>query len=221
MSEYILKARERNETGRAANNKLKKENLVPGIYYHKGEASVPLAIKYQDLMAMFSTPHTIIHLRVGAKNFQAIAKQIQYSPVARKPIHISFEGVSSNQTFHTKVHVKLKYDDHADWHKQGGVLQQLTEEVEVEVLPQDLPEYIEVDASHMKIGDQVHIKDLKYPKIKFLEDENKLLASVIMPRVEKEPEPETELTPADAAPAAEAKSEAPAQDKKDEDKKAS
>ena len=161
MSEYILKAQAREAVGRAANNKLKTQGKIPGVYYHHGEPSRPLSLLEKDVQALLSTSHAIINLRVGGESYKAVAKEVQYSPVARRPIHISLEGVSNNEVFHTSVHVSVFHSETCPWQKAGGVVQTLNHEVEIECYPKDMPSELKVDVSDLEIGDAILLKHLK------------------------------------------------------------
>jgi large subunit ribosomal protein L25 len=92
----------------------------------------------------------------------------------------------------------------------GGILEQIRRELEVECLPADFPSQIEVDVSHLDIGDSIHVQDISVDKVKVLTEPHLTIATVVPPVVEKEPEPEA--VPIEAG---EEEAEAPAEEEKD------
>jgi len=194
MSDYTLNAHARQGSGRAANNKIKKQGLIPAVYYYHGEDSVLLAIDEKDVRAFMKTPHAIVNLKVGNKTYMAVTKEVQFQAGKKIPAHLSFQGVNTNETFTAFVPIHFHHEEECGWQNEGGVLQTNASELEIECLPQDMPQSIEVDVSTLAIGDTYSIGQIKLKGVTFLEDPEHVIASIILPKVEAEPENTTEDT---------------------------
>lgn len=218
MSEYTLKAQTREGSGRAANNKIKKMGLIPAVYYHHGEKSIPLAIHEKEVREFMRTPHAIVNIKVGNKTLMAVTKEVQFESGKKGPIHLSFQGVSMNETFHAKVGVHVHHTHECGWQLEGGVVQTITSELNIECLPKDMPQSIEIDVSNLKVGDSYTVSQLKLKGVKFLDEADHVIASIILPRQEAEPveeenTAESTVTPISAAPGKEGAEAAPATEK--------
>ncbi|UCB57294.1 MAG: 50S ribosomal protein L25 [Candidatus Omnitrophota bacterium] len=197
MEKINLKAKMREELGKEAVKKLRKEGLVPAVVY-KESKSLNLKVSARDL---FEATHTkagenvIINLQIESKKpvRTTIIKEIQYHPVTADILHVDFNEISLNEVLTVKVPVAVKGE--AEGIKEGGVVEHILWEIEIECLPTQIPEDIPVDVSAMKIGDAVLVKDLHLPKeIKVLTDPEATVVTVAVPHVEEaeEAKPEEE-----------------------------
>ncbi|MEE8317303.1 MAG: 50S ribosomal protein L25 [Candidatus Omnitrophota bacterium] len=231
-----LHASLREGKGKEVNKKLRQEGLVPSIVYKKGEDTLSLKIDKKDLSKALHTEageNVIIRLHIDAakkkKERTVIIKEVQRDPVKDYLLHVDFQEISLSETLKVKVPIAAKGE--AIGVKQDeGVLQHVLWETEIECLPTNIPEKIEVDVSNLKIGDSIHVKEIQIPEgVKILDDPEgvvfsvehpKKVEEVIAPPAEgevQEPEviKEKKEKPEEAAPE---EGEKPAEEKKQEKK---
>jgi len=195
MTEIILNAEIR-KTGKSASNQLRRSGKIPGIYYAPGDEPLPIAVKESDLKDLIYTTEThIIKLKIGdGKEYQCILKDVEFDPVTDKPIHFDLYGLKAGATITLEVPIVLV--GKAPGVEKGGIIEHLLHTVEVECPSNAIPEHIEVDISNLDIGDSIHVKDLKIPNVKILENELAVVVAVVPPRgVEVEEKPSEEAQP--------------------------
>lgn len=191
MEQVELKAMEREKSGKQAVKKLRKSNFVPAVCYKKGERSINLKLRKEDFFKVLHTSageNVIINLDLKedgkSKERTVIIKEIQYHPVTDDILHVDFNQISLTQLLTVEVPIEVRGEPMGL--KDGGVLEHLLREVEVECLPTQIPEQIEVEVSHLEIGDSVYVKDLSVPEgIKILNDPEGIVVSVKPPAAEK------------------------------------
>jgi len=203
--------RERTELGSRRARRLRAQGLVPGVLYGKGRAR-PIVVPERDLRAALTGPsgtHAILDVVVeGQKTAHpSVLADYQQDPVRGTLAHIDLREVRLDQPIHATVTVHLVGESPGI--KAGGVLSQITRELNVEALPADIPEHLEVDLGGMEVGDVLRLEDVSPPPgVTFLDDPHEtVIATVSAPRglVEVEVEAaEAELEAAEGAPEAEA-----------------
>jgi large subunit ribosomal protein L25 len=196
-----LEVRERGdaEVGSSNARRLRKQGLIPGVLYGKEHARA-IVVGERDLRAALTGPsglHAIIDVVIeGQKTpHHAVLKDYQQHPIRGVITHIDFHEVRLDQPIHATLSIHLVGDSAGV--KQGGVLQQVTRELNVEALPAAIPEYIQADVSALDLGGAYRLEDLPpLEGVVFLDDPHEtVLATVTMPRGI------TELEEADAAEA--------------------
>lgn len=196
-----LAATERGDTGKGAARKLRQDGKVPAVIYGRGREPTALALAaadYDKAMAGHSGA-SILDLDVDGKTVKALVRDVQRHPVRRVVTHVDFYEI------HEGVAITLNVPIHLEGiptgvKNQGGVLDQSMREVEIEVLPRDIPEFISVDVTELEIGDSIHLRDIKAENLKFLAELDTSVCSVAAPRVEEEPVTEEEEGLEDAGP---------------------
>lgn len=190
MSEVKLQVEKRETRGKEAAKKLRREGKIPGIYYFQGQEAIALAVDEKQLHGVVSGEGSVVDLQVGkGKILPSIIKDVQWHPVTSEPVHVDFLGVKLDEA--VVVEVPLSVVGTSKGVKNaGGVLQQVHRYVEVECLPLDIPEHIEVDISDLDINDTVHASDLHFDKGQIVTDPDTLILSILPPRVEVEVEEE-------------------------------
>lgn len=193
MEKINLKAKIREELGKEAVKKLRHQGFIPAVVY-KGKDALNIKVSSKDFLETIHTKageNVVVNLQVeGAASSKkpsptAIIKEIQYHPVREDILHIDFNEISLTQTLTVKVPIAVKGE--AEGIKEGGVLEHVLWEVEVECLPTQIPENISVDVSALKIGDSILVKDLQTPpEVKILSDPETTIISLAAPRVEEE-----------------------------------
>ncbi|MFQ5636562.1 MAG: 50S ribosomal protein L25 [bacterium] len=187
MSELLLKVEARDHTGKQISKKLRREGKVPGIFYIHGEKTMPFSIDEKQLHNAIHTEISILDLQFGSgKKTKCVIRDIQWHPLADKPIHVDLMGVKMTEEVQVDVTVHL-VGEAIGIKRDGGVLQQVLRDISISCLPADIPEHIEFDITKMEIGDTVHIEDLDLGDVKILNDLTQTIAVIRAPRVEAEP----------------------------------
>ena len=192
MEKVVLNAEIRKETGKTKVKALRKKGLVPAVAYKGGKESLNLTVNTRELFTALHTSagaNVLITLKVKddkkAKDRTCIIKELQRDPVKDDIIHVDLNEISLTENIKVKVPIR-PHGEAEGVVKDEGVLEHVLWEVEVECLPTEIPEKIEVEVSPMKIGDTVYVKDLKMPMgIKVLADPELTVLSVVPPAKEE------------------------------------
>jgi large subunit ribosomal protein L25 len=203
-----LEVRTRDSVGRKHVRAVREAGDIPGVIYSTGD-STPIAISARDLRHAVSGPggmHALMDVVVdGGKDARAaIIKDIQVDPVRDRVVHVDFHEIRLDQKIATVVPVHLTGSPAGV--NMGGVLSQPTHEVNISVLPTAIPESLTADVSALSIGGSLRLADIAAPEgVEFLDDpESTVLAAVIAPIAEEEPEVEEGLEGEEAAAEGEA-----------------
>jgi large subunit ribosomal protein L25 len=181
--------------GSAEARRLRRSGLIPGVLYGR-EAPVAITIPERDLRAALTSRgglNAVLDVVVdGGKTHSSVLKEFQTHKVRGHITHVDLQEVRLDQPIHATVPLTLHGE--AAGVKEGGVLSQVTNELNVEALPMEVPEHLEVDVSAMHIGDTLRLSALAVPEgVKLLDDpEETVLATVTQPTRVEEPEPEVE-----------------------------
>ncbi|MGE0025737.1 MAG: 50S ribosomal protein L25 [Thermoleophilia bacterium] len=204
MAHVSLTANARTEFGNGPARRLRKSGYVPGIVYQPGGPSLALSLSERELRRAIAEGRTgVIDLTVGTDRARPVLlKDWQLHPVRLDVIHVDFVEVDLTQEIEAPVAITLLGD--AIGVREGGILDQPLREVVVSALPDSLPDHIELDVSGLQIGDSVTVGDLSAPAgVTIVTDPVTVVASVVAPTVETEPETGEEGEGAEgAAPAA-------------------
>ena len=217
-----LEVRERENRGSRDARRLRKQGLIPGVLYGRGNAPHAIVVSERELRRVLTGEHglhTILDVVLdGQKNTHAsILKDYQQDPIRGRIAHFDLQEVRLDQVIQAQVVVDLVGESSGV--KAGGVLSQVTREINVEALPMEVPDRLELDVSGTEIGDTLRLSDLRAPEgVKLLDDPETVLATVTLPTKIVEPEPEEleeeleegEVPEGEEAREAEAEGEAPA-----------
>jgi large subunit ribosomal protein L25 len=190
-----LQVREREGRGSADARRLRKAGFIPGVLYAKGKGSYAISVPERDLRRVLTGQgglHAILDVVLeGQKTTHAsILKDYQQDPIRGHISHIDLHEVRLDQPIQASVTVQLVGEPAGA--KEGGVLSQVQREINVEALPMEIPEHVDLDVSGMAIGDTLRLADLAAIEgVTFLDDPDEtVLATVTLPTREVEPEPE-------------------------------
>ena len=178
--------------GSAESRRLRRQGMIPGVLYGRVRP-VAITIAERSLRAALTTSgglNAVLDVVVeGGKAHSSVLKEYQQHPVKGHIIHVDLQEVRLDQPIHATVPLHLHGEPEGA--KQGGVLSQVTNELNVEALPLEVPEHLEVDVSQLQIGDSLRLSSLRVPEgVKLLDDlEETVLATVTAPMREEEPEP--------------------------------
>jgi large subunit ribosomal protein L25 len=190
-----LPVTERTLLGSAESRRLRRQGLVPGVLYGRSEP-IAICIGERELRAALSTgagSHAVLDVAIdGGREHSAILKEYQRDKVRGTIVHVDLQEIRLDQKIHSAVAVTLVGESVGV--KEGGVLSQVVNEVNVEGLPLEIPQHLEVDVSEMHIGDSLRLAELQVPDtITLLDDlESTVLATVTVPTRVEEPEVEAE-----------------------------
>ncbi|MFH1856266.1 MAG: 50S ribosomal protein L25 [Candidatus Omnitrophota bacterium] len=193
MEQVSLKAQARDEAGKKIAKNLRRTGMIPAVSYKGGEAAFSVSISEKDLIRALHTSagaNVIINLEINGadeknKNKTVIIKEIQHHPVRDSIIHVDFHEISLTETITVNVQVEIK-GDAIGVKRDGGILEHLLWELEIECLPTEIPEKIIVNVDKLGIGDAIHVKDIILPgQIKALDDPEVVVVSVEPPRKEE------------------------------------
>jgi large subunit ribosomal protein L25 len=186
----------RDRFGSRATRRLRREGMVPGIVYGKGDEARPFQVPERELRHLLLEGHTLLDLQIdGSKAVPVVIKEQQHHPLRGEVMHLDCLEVRLDEEIQSEVPLELEGADQAPGVREGGVLEHVTREVTVEALPTEIPESIAVDVSEMVIGDTISLATVTPPAgTKFMVDEPEeiTIATLSPPRVEEEPEVEEE-----------------------------
>ena len=167
MEDFIVNAEARTAQGKGASRRLRREGKVPAILYGGNDTPVNLQLDGFELghhlehEAFFSH---ILSIKTASGTENAVLKDVQRHPVREQILHVDFLRVVAGQTIKMNVPVHFINESISPAVKQGGIVEHLATELEIIVLPKDLPEFIEVDAAALENGQSIHLSEVKVPK---------------------------------------------------------
>jgi large subunit ribosomal protein L25 len=208
-----LSVDERPERGTRATKRLRRAGLVPGVVYGGGSGDcVSFKVDSRALRQVLVDGSALIDLEVGGKKRPVIVKDQQLHPVRDEVIHIDLLEVRLDEKIQTTVSLHVEGAEEAPGIKEGGVLEHVTHQLNIEALPTAIPDAIVVDVSGMEIAATMHLSEVSVPEgVTFLDDpEETIIATVVVPTEVEEPEEieeETELVGEEAEVAEEAAAE--------------
>jgi len=190
-----LEVKEREGRGSADSRRLRTQGLVPGVLYGRGKPPHPFVVAERELRRVLSGDsglHAILDVVLDGQGstHPAVLKDYQQEVPSGRLAHIDLHEVRLDQPIQTQVAVDLIGEPAGV--KEGGVLSQVSRDLNVEALPMEIPDHLELDVSGMAIGDTLRLVDLPAQEgVTYLDDpEETVLATVTMPTVFVEPEPE-------------------------------
>lgn len=193
MSETTVEVKQRDETGKNANRRLRAAGGIPAVVYGGGKDPIAISVEKNDiheLLKQAGGENAVFLLKLAGtgKARHTMVREVVVDPISRQIIHIDFQRVLMTEK--VKVQVPIELVGVPEGVKnQGGVLDFITREVELECLPGDIPPQLELDVSTLEVGDHLQMKDLVLPaKVELLEEPERVVASVAHSRVAQEVE---------------------------------
>lgn len=188
MERNTIAAEKRMEHGKGAARSLRRNDMVPAVLYREGKA-VSIKLPRKELTQIINTmsgEQAMVDLQFadGEKKL-ALLKDYQVDPIKGELLHTDFFEVSLTEEVRVTVHVSA-LGEPVGVKRDGGILQHILREIEIECLPDRIPDVIEIDISKLEIGESVHVSDLQFAEgIEVLTDETDVVLSVIAPVVEE------------------------------------
>jgi len=166
--EFDLIAEIREGQGKGASRRLRREGKVPAIIYGAGRPPRALAFDHNKVLQQLdqeSFYSSILTIKIGEKSQAAILKDVQRHPAKRQILHMDMQRIVEDEKIRMNVPIHFVGEQQAPGVKQsGGTVSRLMTDVEVSCLPKDLPEYFEVDISHLELDDMLYLSDIKVPE---------------------------------------------------------
>ena len=177
-----------------ATRRLRREGRIPGVLYGRGEDPVAFSVDARELRHALHGAGAVLELDGdGTGKTAAVLKDSQRHPVRGDVMHIDLLRVDLNQAIHASVPLHLVGGDDAPGVKEGGVLEHVMRELNIEALPNEIPDAIDFDVSAMEINDTATLAQVTAPAgVTLLDDPETTIASLTPPRLEVEPEDEIE-----------------------------
>ena len=172
-----ITAQPRSGLGSRRVKRLRDQGLIPGVVYGHKEAVVPVTLPKKELTTHIDRGAHVFDLSLDGKSEKVLVKDVQYDHLGLEILHIDFARVSLDERVEVTVPLELKGEPKGE--AEGGVLQQIVAELEIECVVTDIPDRITHNVSEMGIDDALHIKDLQLPPgARALQDEDLIVAMV-------------------------------------------
>jgi large subunit ribosomal protein L25 len=184
----------REVAGSRAARRLRRTGNVPGILYGGGDEPVAFQVEARLLRQTLAHAHAVIELSVGdAAGTPVVVKELIRHPVSGETLHIDMLRVRLDQAISATVVLDLVGAEEAPGVKEGGVLEQVTRELNIEALPGDIPDVIQYDVSGVQIGDTITLDAVSVPSgVTLTDDPETVVATVTPPKLQLEAEEEIE-----------------------------
>jgi large subunit ribosomal protein L25 len=190
MERPVLTAEIREGVGKGTNRKMRSRGLIPAIFYGPRSKTTPLVLDPKELAKVLQTEageNVLIDLdiRKGDQSERKVVmvKEVQIDPVKGWTLHTDFYEVTMDEMVTVEVPIHLLGKPEGT--KIGGILEQVRRVIQVQCFPGDIPQSIDVDVTALKIGDSIHVEDLRVEKAKILSETNFTIATVVPPVVEE------------------------------------
>lgn len=193
MDQIALKGEHRTGLGKQAAKHLRKSGILPAVIYGIGEAPIPIAVKSREMEALLHTAgrNAVVNLTLeGEENGGRVTlmKEIQRHSIDGRLLHVDFQHISLTQKIRREVPV-VAVGTPVGVRSEGGILEHSLHTVEVECLPTEIPDKIEVDVTDLSINKSLHVRDLLSLDSRIVTDPERLVFLIVPPTVIKEPVP--------------------------------
>ncbi|MDR2015760.1 MAG: 50S ribosomal protein L25/general stress protein Ctc [Azoarcus sp.] len=162
-----FKATRREQQGSSASRRLRRAGQLPGIIYGAGKQATPILMNHNDLFHLLKkeTFHSsLLTAEVDGAKETVVLRDTQWHPYKRQALHLDFQRVDAKQAIHIKVPLHFTNGEVSPAVKLGAcIIAHVMTELDIKCLPKDLPEYIDVDLTHLEVGQSLHVSHLKLP----------------------------------------------------------
>jgi large subunit ribosomal protein L25 len=204
-----IKAEPRSVQGTGASRRLRRESKVPGVLYGAGKDATAIQLDHKDLwfkLKMEAFHASILDMEVGSEKSQVLLRDYQMHPFRPMILHADFQRVDANKKIHMKVPLHFVNAEISPGVKgAGGIAQHVMNELEIQCLPKDLPEFITVDLANLQAGHSLHLSGVALPsgvEAIVTKGEDPTVATIVIPKVMTAEEELAETASLTAAPAA-------------------
>ena len=203
----------RNANGTGSSRRMRRTGKVPGVVYGAGKDSQLIELDHSALyrhLRMESFHASILDMTLDGAKERVLLRDVQMHPWKKEVLHVDFQRVAADRKIHMRVPLHFIHADVCPGAKEGGVVSHVMNDVDIQCLPDDLPEFIEVDLSNLTLGHSIHLTEVPLPKgvdfVARLKSDNPVVVTVQVPREIVVEEPTAEAA---AAPTTEIISEKP------------
>lgn len=198
---FALEAVHRDDQGKGASRRLRREGRIPAIVYGGDKAPQAVTILHNEILkhleyeAFYSH---VLDLNIDGKTNKVILRDLHRHPYKPLVLHADFQRVSANQNLHVTVPLHFLNKETCVGAKAGGIVNVILTEIEVDCTADKLPEFIEVDMKDLDIGDSIHLSQIKTPSgvnihaLMLGEDHDVSVVAIHAPKVDKSAQAETE-----------------------------
>src|SRR5512132_1112146 len=166
MASAQLSAKPRDGTGKGAARTLRAQGRIPGVIYGHGREPLSLAIdtrELEKLLSRISAESTVIELSFDGSTAKTLIREIQRHPFKRQILHVDFQELVAGEKVTVRIPIVLTGIPEGV-RVDGGILDQVMRELEIEVDPANIPNHVEVDVNPLRIGDSVHVNEISLPE---------------------------------------------------------
>jgi large subunit ribosomal protein L25 len=218
-----IKAEKRVVFGKNASRRLRREGNIPAVLYGEGAASLPLTLAKKDVFAILKSEtgeNTIFKVAFDSRVLDAMFKSLQVEPSSDELLHADLIPISMDKAIRIAVPILL-VGDPVGVKTEGGFVDFMTREVDVECLPKDIPENIKLDISALHLHQSLKIADIAPPEgVKFMADPTALVVNISLPHKEEEvAKPVEEVVVAEPTEPEVIKKERPVKEEEEKEKK--
>ncbi len=202
----VVEAQPRPDSSRGKNEarRLRRSGRIPAVVYGARKAAVAISVDPKQISRILhsaSGHNTIFDLNVNGESSKGMVVDWQHDPLTGKLLHIDLKRIAMDEKIRVSVPIHL-VGEAPGVKVQGGIMDQVLREVEIECLPGDIPSHIDADISHLEFGNVLRVADLPHGgKLEFVTDEQQTVAHVTHVKEEVAPTPEAAVEGAAAAPA--------------------
>jgi len=198
---HTITAEIRNRFGKGEMHRMRAEGRIPAVLYGPNEETIAISLDNQEithLLQRITVENTLIELKLAGKakkSYQTLIREVQHHPYRPFLQHVDFYCVPEGRKVHLEVPIVL-HGTSVGVRMQGGLIQHVLRDLEIMVLPTQIPEHIVVDISELKIGDSIHVEHLTKGDYDVLTDPHQTVVTVVPPVIIKEPVEEVEAVEA-------------------------
>jgi large subunit ribosomal protein L25 len=200
----VLEAQARKPGTKNEARRVRRDGKIPAVVYGAGKDSLPISVDPRVVTRILNSEtghNSIFDLALDGEKTKAMIVDWQYEPIKGRLLHIDLKRIALDKVLRVSVPIFLT-GEAAGVKQEGGILEQMLREVEIECLPADIPSHIDVDVSHLTFGKVLRVSDLPHSeKLKFLTDANQPVAHVTSVKEEVVVTPEAAAAEAGAVPA--------------------
>lgn len=183
MDVTTVQAEPRQHQGRHANERLRRRGMVPAIVYGHGEPPEMIALSAHDVEIALAQLAHVINVQIDGRPRQLLIKDVQYDHLNSTPLHLDLMRVDLTEAVHVKVRVEMRGD--AKGVKDGGMLEQVINDLDIECRLTEIPEVIRVNVAGLELGQALHVRELDLPaNVKALHKPDDVVAVVRLPKTE-------------------------------------
>jgi large subunit ribosomal protein L25 len=201
----LVEAQPREAKGKNVARRVRKSGKVPAVVYGAGKSPVSVSVDPKQITRILhseSGHNTIFDLQLDGERTKAMIVEWQWEPIKGALLHLDLKRIAMDQRLKVKVPITLK-GEAAGVKQQGGILDQVLREVEIECLPGDIPSHIDADVSHLVFGQALRVSDLAVDRgqVRIITPADQVVALITSVKEEVAPTPEAAAAEAAAAPA--------------------